>query len=129
MADDLAKIKARLHGGLTKLPNDDRPSVISQAKTKAAEAADALLKAHARQEALQKLAFEPNSVTKVRDPQALSEMASDMLAGPLGFMPAGIIKQKGGNWILDDEMQYFLDGLKEQIRGNTQQPQIGRAHV
>ena len=42
MADDLAKIKARLHGGLTKLPNDDRPSVISQAKTKAAEAADAL---------------------------------------------------------------------------------------
>ena len=113
MADDLAKIKARLHGGLTKLPNDDRPSVISQAKTKAAEAADALLKAHAKQEALQKLAFEPNSVTKVRDPQALSEMASDMLAGPLGFMPAGIIKQKGGQWLdryLDRDLKRYKYG-------------------
>lgn len=111
MADDLAKIKARLHGGITKLPNADRPSVIQQAKDKAKESAEALLKAHARQLALQNRAFEPGSVTKVSDPQALSEMAGDMLAGPLSFMPAGIIKEKGGNW-LDKTLTDYLDRYK-----------------
>ena len=44
-----------------------------------------------------------------------------MLAGPLGFMPAGIIKEKGGQWLHNGDMDFLIDNLKSNIRGNTTQ--------
>lgn len=61
---------------------------IEQAPTKAGQA---IIDAGQRQSALMNEAFDPTGKTLIRNPQAANQAAMNLLEGPLGFAPAGIM--------------------------------------
>ena len=73
------QLKRQVYGLLT------NPQEIAQ------RAGQSLLQSHNERQALMSQAFgDPTNPTKVTNPQALSKLGSDVLAGELGFAPAGI---------------------------------------
>lgn len=67
---------------------EDVGTYISEAPEKAGKA---IVEAGQRQSALMNKAFDPTGKTLIRDPQAANQAAMNLLEGPLGFMPAGIM--------------------------------------
>ena len=61
-----------------------------------ARASQSLLQSHNERQALMKQAFaDPTNPTKVTDPQALNALTQQVMAGELGFAPAGITAYHG----------------------------------
>jgi len=67
---------------------EDVGTYIEQAPAKAGQA---IIEAGQRQGALMDKAFDPTGKTLIRDKQAANQAAMNLLEGPLGFMPAGIM--------------------------------------
>ena len=67
---------------------EDVGTYISEAPEKAGKA---IVEAGQRQSALMNKAFDPTGKTLIRDQQAANQAAMNLLEGPLGFMPAGIM--------------------------------------
>lgn len=71
---------------------------IEQAPQKAGQA---IIEAGQRQQALMNEAFDPTGKTLIRNPQAANEAGMNLLAGPLGFAPAGITAWHGSPHTFD----------------------------
>lgn len=83
---------------------------IEQAPTKAGQA---IIDAGQRQSALMNKAFDPTGKTLKRDPQAANEAGMNLLAGPLGFAPAGMIAYHGTPHIIKDKFDINKVGTGE----------------
>ena len=80
------QLKRQVYGLLT------NPQEIAQ------RAGQSLLQSHNERQALMSQAFgDPTNPTKVTNPQALSQLGSDVLAGELGFAPVGMFIGQGSN--------------------------------
>ena len=93
---------------------------IQNAPTKAGQA---ILDAGKRQEALMNEAFDPTGKTLIRNPQAANQAAMNLLEGPLGFAPTGMmIGPSSALWNKDA-------AFKAAQMEKSGKLQIGRAHV
>ena len=67
---------------------EDVGTYVSEAPTKAGQA---IIDAGQRQQALMNEAFDPTGKTLIRNPQAANQAAMNLLEGPLGFAPTGMM--------------------------------------
>lgn len=82
------------------------------------KAGQTILDAGERQRALMNKAFDPTGKTLIRDPQAANQAAMNLLEGPLGFAPAGIMIGPSSK-LWNKEMAFTAAKLEKQ--GKTPQ--------
>ena len=108
---------------------EDVGTYVSEAPTKAGQA---IIEAGQRQQALMNEAFDPTGKTLIRNPQAANQAAMNLLEGPLGFAPAGMmIGPSAATWSAENAFKAAqmekAKKLPQEIWEATEK--IGRAHV